>query len=143
MAQNMGRVMGIDFGYARIGIALSDPLRMLASGLETLRWDGKDLTWVLERLDELIAEHAVQELVVGVPTRTDGKAGGSSELGADAFADQLAERTGLNVRRVDERFTTVIADRHLRQAGSKKKKRDVIDQVAAEVILQDYLDRNR
>ena len=135
--------MGIDFGYARIGTALSDPLHMLASGLETLNWNGKDLTWVLERLTGLIKQHNVQELVVGTPKRTDGRTGGSSELGAEEFAETLHELTGLPVHRIDERYTTVIAGRNLRESGSKKRRRDVIDQVAAEVILQDYLDRKR
>lgn len=143
MTAIQGRVLGIDFGYARIGTAISDPLRMLASGLETLNWNGEDLTWVWERLDQLVRQHGVKEIVVGTPKRTDGKAGGSSEIGAEEFAQRLEALTGLRVHRVDERFTTVIASRNLRESGSKKRRRDVIDQAAAEVILQDFLDRNR
>lgn len=135
--------MGIDFGMARIGTALSDPMQMLATGLETLRWNGEDLDWVWERLLTLIKQHEVKALVIGVPKRTDGRGLSETEVRADAFAKELEMRTGLPIHRVDERFTTVIATRHLHESGSKKQRKDVIDQAAAEVILQGFLDGRR
>lgn len=131
--------MGIDYGLARIGVAVSDPLRITARGVETINWNGRDMDWAINRICELALEYQVSEIVMGLPRRTDGKSSPSEE-GARALAATLEERLEKPVIFRDERFTTVLASRVLNEVDYKKKnKRKVIDQVAAEIILQDYL----
>jgi putative holliday junction resolvase len=138
-----GKWLGIDYGDARMGIAVSDPMGIIARGLETLRWNGRDLNRVLERIACLVRELGICGLVIGIPRRTDGKVG-ESENKARSLAAALAEATGLQPVLLDERYTTVIASRLLRDAGQKpSRRRDVIDQVAAEIILQEYLESRR
>ncbi len=137
-----GRVMGIDFGMRHIGIALSDELRIIAKGFETVNWNGVDDEWALNRICEIISEKKVCEIVLGQPRRTDGTES-ESERKALAFAGKLKEMCGLNIHLRDERFTTVIASRYLHDTNMKaKKQKKVIDQVAAEIILQEFLDAN-
>lgn len=134
--------MGIDYGLARIGVAVSDPLRITARGVETINWNGRDMDWAINRLCELATEYEVVEIVMGLPRRTDGKAS-PSEQGARDLASTLEARLGLRVLLRDERFTTVLAARVLNEVDYKKQnKRKVIDQVAAEIILQDYLNNS-
>jgi putative Holliday junction resolvase len=138
-----GKWMGIDYGQARIGLAVSDPMGLFARGLETINWNGRDLTWGLARIETLINEHQVIGLVVGIPRRTDGKAS-ESEDQARKLAAVLAERTGLPVVLRDERYTTVMASRIMRETGIRKERRkSVVDQIAAEIILQEYLESLR
>ncbi len=137
--QNKGRVMGIDFGMRHIGVALSDELRVIAKGFETINWNGVDDTWALNRIVEIINEKNVKEIVLGQPRRTDGGES-ESERKANAFADKLRELTDIPIHLRDERFTTVIASRYLHEANmNAKKQKKVIDQVAAEIILQEFL----
>ncbi|MBP7401310.1 MAG: Holliday junction resolvase RuvX [Clostridia bacterium] len=135
--------MGIDYGDRRIGIALSDETGTLATGLETVRWNGRDMDWAIDRICALAGERGVREIVVGMPRRTDGRAG-ESQIKAEAFADIIGTRTGLPVILRDERYTTVIASRMMREAGRSQKSRNgIIDQIAATVILQEVLDERR
>ncbi|MDI9460571.1 MAG: Holliday junction resolvase RuvX [Saccharofermentanales bacterium] len=139
----MGRIMGIDYGSRRVGIALSDPLGILASGLETIQRRGEDDSSVIRRIAELCTAHEVKRIILGLPRRTDGKSG-EAERSARDFAAGLAEATGLEVIFADERYTTVLAGRIMREAGIKRdKRRALVDQIAAEIILQDWLDQNR
>ncbi len=140
MTERPGRWLGLDFGLARIGVALSDPLGITARGIETLRWNGRDAEPALLRLEELLREHGVVGIVLGQPRRTDGRAS-ASEAEAESFAAALAARCPLPLVRVDERFTTVLAHRLLSELDWRGDRRSVIDQVAAEIILQDFLDR--
>ncbi|MBO4408510.1 MAG: Holliday junction resolvase RuvX [Clostridiales bacterium] len=138
-----GRVMGIDFGTRHIGIALSDEMRIIASGFETVNWNGEDDSWALNRICEIIKEKNVVEIVLGKPSRTDGTES-ESERKAKAFGDKLASLSGIEPVYRDERFTTVIASRYLHETNMKaKKQKKIIDQVAAEVILREYLEQNR
>ncbi|MCV2491452.1 Holliday junction resolvase RuvX [Geodermatophilus sp. YIM 151500] len=134
-----GRVMGVDVGSVRVGVALSDPTGTLASPLETLRRsrDGADL----DRLAQLVAEHEVTEVVVGEPRHLSG-ASGASARDADAYSQALAGRIAdVPVHLIDERLSTVTAAQHLRAGGiDSRRQRPVIDQAAAVVILQHYLD---
>jgi putative holliday junction resolvase len=135
--------MGIDYGDARIGIAISDPMGVLARGLETIRWNGQDITWALDRITTLIREHGITGLVIGIPRRTDGKPG-ASETKARQLAADLAERTGLKPELSDERYTTVLATRIMRETGIRSQHRkSVVDQIAAEIILQEFLENRR
>lgn len=143
MQPEPGKWLGIDYGLARIGLAISDPLGLVAHGLETINWNGRDLEWALNRIVTLVREHQVCGLVLGIPRRTDGRAG-DTENQARQLAVILAERTGLQPILRDERYTTVLAGRIMREAGIRGQKRKaVVDQIAAEIILQEYLESRR
>lgn len=137
-----GRRLGIDVGAVRIGVALSDPEGVLATPLATVARDpaeGSDL----RRIAELAAEHQVVEIVVGLPRTLSGRIGPAAEA-ARAFAEALAERVDVPVQLVDERLTTVVATRQLRESGRRgRRQRAVVDQAAAVAILQSWLDRHR
>jgi putative Holliday junction resolvase len=137
-----GRRLGIDVGTVRIGVAVSDPDGILATPVETVRRErtGKHL----RRLSALVAEHDIVEVVVGLP-RTLADRAGTSAQDAVEVADQLAGRIApVPVRLADERLTTVVAQRSLREAGVRaKNQRGVIDQAAAVGILQGWLDQRR
>lgn len=140
-----GRRVGIDVGTVRIGVAASDPDAILATPLETLARDrrrGSDRH--VRRLAGLVEELGAVEVVVGLP-RTLADRSGSSAEDAVALADALARRIAPTpVRLADERLTTVMAQRSLREAGVRAKgQRSVIDQVAAVGILQSWLDQRR
>jgi putative Holliday junction resolvase len=135
-----GRRLGVDVGSVRVGVALSDPAPMLATPLVTLSRDersGRDL----DQLAELVTEHEVVEVVVGLPRTLAGRHGPAAES-AVAYATALADRIGdVPVRLGDERLTTVTASRMLSQRGVRgKKQRAVVDQAAAVEILQAWLD---
>lgn len=137
-----GRRLGIDVGTVRIGVAVCDPDGILATPLETVRRerDGRHL----RRLVKLAGEHEVVEVVVGLP-RTLADRAGTSARDAVELADALAARIApIPVRLVDERLTTVSAQRALRDAGVRaKNQRTMVDQVAAVAILQTWLDQRR
>jgi putative Holliday junction resolvase len=141
-ARPAGRVMGVDVGTVRVGLALSDVTGTLASPLETLKRakDGSDL----DRLVSLVVEHEVTEVVVGEPVHLSGASGASAE-DAGAYAQALADRIpDVPVQLIDERLSTVTAASHLRDGGiDSRKQRSVIDQAAAVVILQQFLDGRR
>ncbi|HVF71087.1 MAG TPA: Holliday junction resolvase RuvX [Chthoniobacterales bacterium] len=130
------RILGIDLGKARVGVAVSDELGMLAHPLETIP-GGAD---VVGRIAAIVAEKNVERVVVGLPRHMNGSVGtGGSE--ALAFAGKLQARAGCVVTTWDERMTTIAATRALRESGRKaRNSRGVVDQVAAQMILQSYLD---
>lgn len=135
--------MAIDYGTRRIGVALSDTLRLTAHGFETVSWNGQDPSYALSRIAAIIREKDVDEIVVGRPRRTDG-ATSESQILAEAFASQLAEVTGIAPVFRDERYTTVIASRYLSDTGvSGRDRKKVVDQVAAEIILREHLESHR
>jgi putative Holliday junction resolvase len=137
-----GRVMGVDVGTVRVGLAMSDPTGTLASPLETLKRAKDDSD--LDRLVALVMEHEVTEVVVGEPVHLSGASGASAE-DAGAYAQALADRIpDVPVQLIDERLSTVTAASHLREGGiDSRKQRSVIDQAAAVVILQQFLDGRR
>ena len=137
-----GRRLGIDVGTVRIGVAASDPDGILATPVETVRRDRGDR--YLRRLGALVDELEVVEVVVGLP-RTLADRAGTSAADAIGLAGALADRvTPVPVRLADERLTTVSASRSLREAGVRaREQRAMIDQVAAVVILQGWLDQRR
>ena len=138
-----GRVLGIDFGSRHIGVALSDELRIIAKGYETINWNSIDPEWALNRITEIVRDMNVIALVIGKPTRTDGDKS-ETELMAEEFGKELEKRTGLTPEWKDERFTTVLAARYMHDMNmNTRKQRKVIDQVATEIILQEYLDSKR
>jgi putative Holliday junction resolvase len=140
--RSAGRVLGVDVGTVRVGVALSDPTGTLASPLETLR-RAKNMS-DLDRLAALVMEHEVAEVVVGEPVHLSGESGASA-VDAANYAQELADRIpDVPVNLIDERLSTVTAASHLREGGiDSRKQRQVIDQAAAVVILQQFLDSRR
>lgn len=139
----MKRYLGIDFGQARVGIAKSDLLGYTAEGVETIKWDGQYIEPVLDRIAEICKELDVSELVLGLPKRTDNRLGEAEEKVKD-FAAKLEARLRLPLHFEDERLTTVMANKFLQQGSSKKSTyRSKVDQVAAEIILQGFLEKQR
>ena len=135
--------MGIDFGMKHIGVALSDELWITASGFETVNWNGKDDSWAVNRIGDIVKEKNVSGIVLGKPSRTDGTVSHTEEAALE-FGKKLEELTGIKPVLKDERYTTVLASRFMQDVGrSAKKQRPVIDQVAAEIILSDYLETLR
>ena len=134
----MKRALGIDLGEARVGVAVSDELGMLAHPLETIVV--KDVGDPLGRVAQLAKEKDVSHVIIGLPKNMDGTTGAAAEK-ARTFADKLREKVECTVRLWDERLTTVAAQRYLHDAGRNvKQSRAVIDQVAAQIILQGWLD---
>lgn len=135
------RIMAIDYGDARTGVAISDPTGLLA-GYTTVIQSRKEGV-VAEELARLAKEHSVDELVMGFPRNMDGTEGPRAQLYRD-FARQLEEASGKTVTLWDERRTTVDAHRILLEAGQNAKKRKkTVDAVAASLILEGYLDARR
>lgn len=131
-------VLGIDHGEARIGLAITDPIGILAHPLETIH---VKQTEPIERINQLIAQRQVKQIVVGMPYRMDGSEGTAAEKIRD-FTEQLRESlaTPLPIHFVDERLTTVSAAEKLHAAGkNSKKQKNLIDQAAAVEILSDWL----
>ena len=136
-----GRTMALDYGDRRIGIALSDEMGLAAQPLMTL----ERTTWPedLQRLAAIIREHGVRRIVVGLPLDMDGGRGGRARL-TEQFIEKVRGATGLPVIPWDERLTTVQAERILISGDvSRARRRKVIDQVAAVILLQAWLDAQR
>lgn len=135
------RIMALDVGSRTIGVACSDALYMTAQGVETIRrtsW-AKDF----ERLLQLINDYEVEEIVVGMPRNMNGTKGERAEK-TEEFVERLKEVTTLPIIYWDERLSTVMAERSLIAADvSRRKRKAVIDKMAAVVILQGYLDRRQ
>jgi len=132
------RIIGLDYGDKTIGVAVSDDLGITAQGVTTIKRVGarKDIDRVLEYVEEYGAE----EIIVGLPRSMDGSMGPRAEKTVE-FADRLAASTDVPVRYYDERLSTAMAERTLIEADvSRKKRKKVIDMLAAQVILQGYLD---
>jgi putative holliday junction resolvase len=133
-----GRILGLDVGSRRIGIAISDPLGITAQGLETLQRRNKRADF--EQLAKVIRQYEVKEIVVGLPLRMTGEQGTQAEK-MRAFADELRKRFGLPVHLWDERLTSVEANRLLRETEMSIEKRGkAVDRMAAVLILQSWMD---
>ena len=137
----MSRIMGLDFGSKTVGVAISDPLFITAQGKEIVRRERENkLRQTLARIEELIQEYEVSEIVLGCPKNMDGSEGERVEK-TKAFKEDLERRTGLTVNLWDERLTTVAADKYMMEAGIRRENRkDYVDEIAAVFILQGYLD---
>lgn len=134
------RILGIDPGERRIGLAISDELGITAQGLDTFdRRAGQDF---LIFVGDLVRTRGIEEIVVGDPVQLSGKRGEGS-LRARAMAEELQRETGVPVRLWDERLSSEEARRTIRSAGGGKRRKGVVDRLAAVLILQSYLDRKR
>lgn len=135
------RVMGLDFGSRTIGVAISDELLLTAQGIEIIRRKEENkLRQSLARIEELLVEYQVEEIVLGLPKNMNNTEGERVQL-TQEFKEKLERRSGLPVRLWDERLTTVAAERVMIEAGLRREERkDYVDQIAAVFILQGYLD---
>ena len=138
------RIMGLDFGSKTVGVAISDSLLVTAQGIEIIRRKEENkLRRTLARIEELIVEYGVGEIVLGLPKHMNGTEGIRVEL-TNEFKDALERRTGLPVTLWDERLTTVAADKVMMESGVRRESRgSYVDKIAAMLILQGYLDRRR
>jgi putative Holliday junction resolvase len=135
------RVLGLDIGEKRIGVALSDPGGIIAGALEVVERESQDAA--LEQIIALVREHGAERIVVGMPLSLNGTPGKQAHV-VQSFVELLEQRTGIPVETWDERLSTVAAERMLVEAGVKRDKRKKsIDSIAAAFILQGYLDRER
>ncbi|NLY80252.1 MAG: Holliday junction resolvase RuvX [Lysinibacillus sp.] len=134
------RIMGLDVGTKTVGIAISDPLGLTAQGIETIQIDEEAGEFGIERIKELVKEYAVSEFVVGYPKNMNNTVGPRGEA-SENYKKLLEETFNLPVTLWDERLTTMAAERMLIEADvSRKKRKKVIDKMAAVMILQGYLD---
>lgn len=137
MNTDPGRVMALDVGGRRIGVAMSDPTRVLASPLKTLR--AVPQPRVLAQIAALVADNEVAELVVGLPLTLSGEQGPQAQI-VLAFVEELRRHVHVPIHLFDERLTTVEAERIMTELGLKRdQRREKIDEVAASIILRDFL----
>jgi len=135
------RILGLDFGDRRIGVAISDPARRVALARDTIFVSGREDA--IRQLGRIVSDEGVGRVVIGLPLNLDGSVGPRARK-TQEFAEALRSRLGVEVDVFDERLTTRIAKRTLHQAGQKATKRDGrLDQISAVFILQGYLDRQR
>jgi len=135
------RILGLDYGSKTVGAAVSDPEGLVALGLETIiRKEENKLRRTLARIEELIEEYEVEEIVLGLPKNMNATEGIRVELTME-FREKLERRTGLPVVMWDERLTTVVAQKTMIEAGIRRENRkEYVDKIAAALILQGYLD---
>lgn len=133
--------MGLDYGEARTGVAMSDLLGITAQGVESIE-HGENEKKLLNRLDEIIKEYKVEKIVIGYPLNMNATKGPRVEK-TDKFIEKLSNRFHLEIIKIDERLTTVSAHRTMHElAIGKDKKKKIVDTISAQYILQMYLDRN-
>ncbi len=135
--------MGLDVGDRRIGVSVSDELGWTAQGIEVIQRNADVPDQDIQRIEELVKQYSIVKIVVGLPKNMNGSIGPRGEL-CKEFARQLEERTSLPVIMWDERLSTVAAEKFLISADvNRKKRKTVIDKMAANLILQGYLDSQK
>jgi len=136
----VNRILGLDYGKRRIGVAVSDPLGVTAQPFET--WDVRDWNSTVKRIRTLITELGVERVVLGYPLSLSGKRGAMAKE-VERFATKLYNSIQIPVMLIDERYTSVQSERHLCQMNVKyTKQKDKVDLIAAVLILQQYLDQS-
>ncbi|GAA0432255.1 MAG: Holliday junction resolvase RuvX [Bacillota bacterium] len=135
------KVMGLDVGSKTIGVAVSDAFGWTAQGIKTIKWNEEEITSADEALKSIIVEHQVGKAIVGLPKNMNGTIGERGEA-SKLYAEHLEKVHGIETVLWDERLTTMAAERVLLEADmSRKKRKKVIDKMAAVMILQNYLDQ--
>ncbi len=135
------RLMGLDYGDSRTGVAVSDLLGITAQGVESIKYTGEKQ--LLQRLKEIINEYQVKKIVIGLPLNMNATSGQRVEK-TKKFIEKLKAEFGLEVVTIDERLTTVASHRAMTELGvNKNKKKNLVDMMSAILILQMYMDRNR
>lgn len=134
------KILGLDLGSKTIGIAISDIMGIIAMGVETYRFNEERYDLALNRVVEIVKEKKVEKIVLGYPKHMNGDIGDRAKL-CEEFKANLEKMLNIEVILVDERWTTKLAESRLLEADvSRKKRKQVIDKMAAVVILQNYLD---
>jgi len=134
------KVLGLDLGSRTIGIAISDSLGIIASGVETYRFNEDRYDLALNRVIEIVNERKVDKIVLGYPKHMNGDIGDRAKL-CEEFKESIEKALNIEVILMDERWTTKLAESRLLEADiSRKKRKKIIDKMAAVVILQNYLD---
>ena len=136
------RILGIDYGEARVGVAITDALNITAQGLETIQRNGSDKV-VLRRLDEILANYEVETIVVGMPFHMNGTLSERAKITQDFIHKLKCKYNKIKIETVDERLTTVEAHRTMNFLDvNKNKKRNIVDTISAVYILEIYLNRS-
>lgn len=137
------RTLGIDYGDARVGIAITDPLNITAQGLETIQRNGTDKI-VLRRLDEILEKYEIDTFVIGMPYNMNGTKTDRAEI-TEKFIHKLkCKYNKIKIETIDERLTTVAAHKTMNFLDvNKKKKRDIVDTISAVYILEMYINKNK
>lgn len=138
---NCSRILAIDYGSVRIGLAISDPLRIIAQGLKTIPNNAQ----TIEEILSVIHNQGISKIIIGKPLHLSG-AESAKSVEIDEFVKKLKERVSIEIVYVDERFTSVMAKNSIQQMGAKKKQRQnkaKVDEVASAILLQGYLDSQR
>ncbi len=142
MSNEYSRYLGIDYGSVRIGLSVSDPLKIIAQGFKTIRNTEK----AIDEIIAVIAEQDIERIILGNPLNLKGEMSTKAEEVRE-FAKKLQVRTGKEIIMLDERFTSVMAQRAIISMGTKKSQRQnnkgKVDEVAAAILLQGYLDTQR
>lgn len=138
----MNRILGLDVGTKTVGVAVSDPFGWTAQGLEIIQIDEANEEFGLIRLEEIIREYEVEKVVIGLPKNMDGTLGDRAKASQN-YGELVTKTFNLPIEYEDERLTTAQANRMMIEEGdvSRKKRKKVIDKIAAMMILQNYLDR--
>ena len=133
------RCLGLDLGTKTLGLAMSDKSNFIASPYRVLRWDGEDYGLLFKELDTIIKDNNITDLVLGLPKNMNNTLGFAAERSLK-FKDALESRYGMEVYLIDERLSTMEATNYLLEADvSRKKRKQVVDGVAASIILDTYL----
>ena len=137
------RKLGIDYGDARVGVAITDPLNITVQGLETIQRKGSDKI-ILKRLDEILSQYEIDTIVVGMPLNLKGEKTVRAEV-TEQFIHKLnCKYNKLEIVTVDERLTTVAAHKTMNFLDvNKNKKRDIVDTISAVYILETYINKNK
>lgn len=136
------RILGIDYGDVRTGLAISDPLGITAQGLESVK-HGNNNKVLLNRIGEIIKEYSVEKIIIGYPINMNATYGPRVEK-TEKFVEKLTSLFNIEIVKVDERLTTVSAHRTMTELGiSKNKKKGIVDTISATYILQTYLDMKK
>ena len=135
----MTRILGIDYGDSRVGIAISDALGITAQGLETIHHNGNDKI-VLKRLEEIIEEYTVVTIAIGIPYKLNGDAADRVEITKKFIHKLKCKFNTIDIKEIDERLTTVAAHKTMNYLGVKnKKKKNIVDTLSAVYILEIYM----
>jgi len=137
------KIMGLDLGNKTLGVAISDSTGFLSSGYPTIRFQNRDFASALAQVFEVITANKVEKIVLGLPKNMDGSLGSQAEISMD-FKKKLEDKTGIEVILFDERLTSKLALNTMIMGNENRKTRkENIDEMAAKIILQDYLDKIR
>ena len=137
------RILGIDYGDSRVGLALTDPLGLTAQGLETIHHNGNDKI-VLKRIEELVKTYEISEFIVGIPINMDGTLGERVEITKKFIHKLKCKFNNISIQTIDERLTTVAAHKTMNFLDVKpKQKKNIVDTISAVYILEMYINKTK